>query len=168
MKSESPSEHYETSSVERKGQVVHLFKQVSKRGLERLEDRKEWQQRVYKNVPDDSQSLIEFHSLCNFVFKRDGMSCQSCFKTRYKLSFEQLYLTAHHIISREEGGTNDMDNLITLCNKCHDLIEESSLKTREEIYGFCSGDKRHWSRDENIGLSWQQWVYGGRRKPRHM
>jgi hypothetical protein len=104
--------------------------------------------------------------LCNFVFKRDGLSCQSCFKTRYKLTQANAFLTAHHILPREDGGKNDMDNLMTLCNKCHDIIEELKLRTKEEIYGHLSGDKRHWSRDENIGVHWTQWVYGGRRKPK--
>lgn len=165
MKSESQSEHYETSSIIRDGQVVHLYKQVSKRGLEKFKARNQWKERVYRKGRKDKDALIEFHSLCNFVFRRDGLACQSCFLTRYKLSMQKLNLTAHHILPRDEGGTNDMENLITLCNKCHDSIEETKLRTREEIYGFLSPDKRHWTHTENIGVRWQEWVYGGKKKP---
>lgn len=40
--------------------------------------------------------------------------------------------TLHHIIPRAENGKNDIDNLIGLCNKCHDIAEDEQLN-REEI-----------------------------------
>lgn len=29
-------------------------------------------------------------------------------------------ITCHHLIYRSQGGTNDLNNVITLCNSCHD------------------------------------------------
>ena len=40
--------------------------------------------------------------------------------------------TLHHIIPRAENGKNDIDNLIGLCNECHNVAEDEQLN-REEI-----------------------------------
>lgn len=37
--------------------------------------------------------------------------CMNCHQTEF--------LGAHHIIFRSEGGDDNMDNLITLCQNCH-------------------------------------------------
>lgn len=48
-------------------------------------------------------------------------------------------LGAHHIIPRDENGSNSLDNLICLCNTCHDWVEERLyledyiLKNRDAI-----------------------------------
>ena len=41
------------------------------------------------------------------------------------------YLSAHHIIPRHKGGSNDERNLITLCKHCHDIAEEKELSFRQ-------------------------------------
>lgn len=46
------------------------------------------------------------------VLARDGGRCVKC-GTNTQL------LDVHHIISRSEGGTDELDNLITLCKRCH-------------------------------------------------
>jgi 5-methylcytosine-specific restriction endonuclease McrA len=55
------------------------------------------------------------------VILRDGRRCRRC-ETRHQL-------TAHHIRPREDGGSDDLSNLITLCENCHDWaeIETASL-----------------------------------------
>lgn len=45
------------------------------------------------------------------VFERDGRRCQNCGAAGR--------LEAHHITPISEGGTNDLDNLTTLCRSCH-------------------------------------------------
>ena len=50
------------------------------------------------------------------ILKRDGYVCRRCGGTDG--------LTAHHIKPRDDGGTDDPKNLITLCCSCHDIIEE--------------------------------------------
>jgi 5-methylcytosine-specific restriction enzyme A len=46
------------------------------------------------------------------VLRRDNYMCQ-----HYGKSEKRLYV--HHIIPKEHGGTNDLDNLTTLCIDCH-------------------------------------------------
>ena len=47
-----------------------------------------------------------------FVFARDEYTCQVC-KKKGKI------LHTHHIVYRNEGGTDRADNLITVCSDCH-------------------------------------------------
>jgi 5-methylcytosine-specific restriction endonuclease McrA len=47
------------------------------------------------------------------VLKRDQYSCRMCG------SVKESALHIHHILKRVEGGTDHMDNLITVCNRCH-------------------------------------------------
>jgi 5-methylcytosine-specific restriction endonuclease McrA len=37
------------------------------------------------------------------------------------------FLEIHHIAALNRGGTNDPDNLVTLCAACHRLLHESAL-----------------------------------------
>jgi 5-methylcytosine-specific restriction endonuclease McrA len=52
------------------------------------------------------------------VLARDGHHCRTagCGSARF--------LDVHHIKTRADGGSNDPDNLITLCAACHRLIHE--------------------------------------------
>jgi hypothetical protein len=56
------------------------------------------------------------------VLDRDGHRCQApaCRHTRF--------LEVHHIKSRKTGGTNRVENLITLCSACHKLVHEMGEK----------------------------------------
>lgn len=45
------------------------------------------------------------------VFRRDGYKCQDC--------GSNLRLIAHHLCLRKKGGTDSIENLITLCDSCH-------------------------------------------------
>jgi len=52
------------------------------------------------------------------VLARDRHQCRrkGCNHTRF--------LEIHHIVSRSAGGTNDPENLVTLCTACHKLLHE--------------------------------------------
>ena len=69
-------------------------------------------------------------------------------------------LEVHHIIPKSRGGTNDKNNLIKICSKCHGLvhnvdfvnergglIKESILKTEKEL------------NDSNIWLNKNEHIY---------
>ena len=58
------------------------------------------------------------------VYKRDGYRCRACGKGREKVH----KLNAHHIILLRLSKTNDIRNLITLCDKCHIELEQKALK----------------------------------------
>ena len=55
------------------------------------------------------------------VLKRDQHRCQApgCTNTRF--------LEIHHIKPLQNGGTNDLENLVTLCSSCHRLRHRDSI-----------------------------------------
>lgn len=57
-----------------------------------------------------------FWNTREYVLHRDGHKCQN---KDCKNKSEQKVLQVHHIVFREQGGTDAPSNLITLCNKCH-------------------------------------------------
>jgi len=61
------------------------------------------------------------------VLVRDRHRCRrkGCNHTRF--------LEIHHIIPRSEGGTNDPENLVTLCSGCHELWHVLEQRNREGI-----------------------------------
>ena len=61
---------------------------------------------IYKEVM--YQSRIRGH-----VLERDKYTCQLCQATA------PTKLHIHHILKRAEGGSDHLDNLLTVCPKCH-------------------------------------------------
>jgi len=51
------------------------------------------------------------------ALKRDNYKCVKCGST------EDLHV--HHIIELSQNGTNELDNLLTLCPKCHAKAHEN-------------------------------------------
>jgi len=58
------------------------------------------------------------------VYKRDGYRCRACGRPRIK----GHKLNCHHIILLRVSQTNDVRNLITLCDECHIELEQKGLK----------------------------------------
>ena len=54
------------------------------------------------------------------VLHRDGYTCQCCGKKNCRLE-------VHHIIFRSNGGTDDEENLITLCEDCHKGVHAGTV-----------------------------------------
>lgn len=57
------------------------------------------------------------------VLNRDGYKCQIC-KGKHKDS----KLEVHHIIYRSQGGSDEAENLITLCHTCHKALHAGIIK----------------------------------------
>ena len=55
-----------------------------------------------------------------FVLNRDKYTCQHC-KTK------QGTLEVHHIVFRNNGGSDEPDNLITLCRHCHRELHSGKI-----------------------------------------
>lgn len=53
----------------------------------------------------------EFDRVRGDVLERDCYECQECGR--------KSWLEVHHKTKRSDGGSNEMDNLITLCIECH-------------------------------------------------
>jgi 5-methylcytosine-specific restriction endonuclease McrA len=53
------------------------------------------------------------------VFERDGFRCQECGYQAHDSKDRKLHVD--HIVPVSMGGTNEMDNLQTLCDKCNGM-----------------------------------------------
>ena len=54
------------------------------------------------------------------VLHRDNYTCQCCGKRNCRLE-------VHHIVFRSNGGTDDEENLITLCEDCHKGVHAGTV-----------------------------------------
>ena len=54
------------------------------------------------------------------VLHRDNYTCQYCGKKNCRLE-------VHHVKFRSNGGTDDEENLITLCKECHDGVHAGTV-----------------------------------------
>ena len=54
------------------------------------------------------------------ILHRDNYTCQRCGKKNCRLE-------VHHIKFRRNGGTDDEENLITLCKECHDGVHTGTI-----------------------------------------
>lgn len=64
------------------------------------------------------------------VLERDRFSCCQCnwnHETRNKADTVRNLLELHHIEHHAKGGLNVLDNLITLCNVCHDDVHRGNI-----------------------------------------
>lgn len=112
-----------------------------------------WKRKVYhlpirQKVRQDSAHWLV---LRRKVFKRDKFQCQRCKKF---FGEDGLQLQAHHIIPRPKGKTVP-NNLVSLCNSCHDFVE---------LNGF-DFDMATEIKIEAKNRDWHKWVYGGYSKP---
>jgi hypothetical protein len=58
-----------------------------------------------------------------YVYQRDNFMCRACGKGIPEVK----KLNAHHILLLRVSQTNDIRNLITLCDECHKIIETKAL-----------------------------------------
>lgn len=64
-----------------------------------------------------------FENTKAMVLNRDGYKCQHC-KGKHKDS----KLEVHHIIFRSRSGSDEAENLITLCHTCHRALHDGKIK----------------------------------------
>jgi hypothetical protein len=61
----------------------------------------------------------QWRHLARATKRRDSFQCQTC-ADRHGDPYCVLH--AHHIIPRAQFGSDDLDNLITLCDLCHAVV----------------------------------------------
>ena len=66
--------------------------------------------------------LKDFYNVKQYVLSRDGYKCQSGQKTSHS-----RILHVHHKQFRSQGGSDAPDNLVTLCETCHDGLHAGSF-----------------------------------------
>ena len=59
------------------------------------------------------------------VLHRDNYTCQCCGKKNCRLE-------VHHIKFKSNGGTDDEENLITLCKECHDGVHTGTVELNKK------------------------------------
>lgn len=64
------------------------------------------------SYPAKERDKVRFLAL-----QRDNYTCQQCHEIRGQNSRTRLHV--HHVVSKGLGGTDELDNLITLCSQCH-------------------------------------------------
>lgn len=82
-----------------------------------------WRGGTTENYPYQKE---EWKKLIVMVWKRDSFKCQRCFVQLARGIVPQT----HHIEPRRLGGSDSMENLITLCKSCHAKIEWEILSLR--------------------------------------
>jgi hypothetical protein len=82
---------------------------------------------IYRYDPDTAKrrELYEFlPKVKEEIFKRDGYKCVVCRRGRE----DGVELCADHILSKDKGGTNTIDNGQTLCTE-HNLLKKNYSQT---------------------------------------
>lgn len=106
------------------------------------------------------------------VFKRDGFTCQYCGRKT-----PDVVLEADHIIPVSEGGTDDIENLVTACFDCNrgkgarllddrapvpDLVEQTEfIREREaQLRQFHAAKAEQTdARDARFSAVWNYWFH---------
>ena len=76
----------------------------------------------YRHWGYQQGTLYGFANTRAFILARDGYKCQCC-KGKHKDSL----LEVHHIVFRCNGGSDNPDNLITLCHTCHKGVHDGTI-----------------------------------------
>ena len=130
----------------------------------------DWQEHVYRaSQHDDFFESDEWFFLRLQTFKRDNYTCLRCDK-----KFSTTKLNAHHLTPRDQGGGDAINNLITLCEPCHDFVEVNNLANKAQISGSMevsvleSEEPKYKPpmRETFERPEWHQYVYGGRKRRR--
>jgi len=71
-----------------------------------------------------------------YVLNRDNYTCQHC-----KVKLKNSRLHVHHIIFKSNGGSDEQENLITLCKTCHDKLHNGEITLKKN--GKTKGQLKH-------------------------
>ena len=75
--------------------------------------------------------LKGFENVREYVLYRDNHTCQCC-----KGKSKDFRLNIHHIKHKSNSGSNKQDNLITLCETCHNLYHKGLIDIKFKIPKF--------------------------------
>lgn len=90
--------------------------------------------------------LYGYDNIKAYILIRDKYTCQCC-KTK------KGTLHVHHIIYRSKGGSDEIENLITLCETCHKKLHKGELKMFEtKLRGTRKGTLKHATQMNSIRI----------------
>lgn len=72
---------------------------------------------------------------------RDNRSCQNCGRTNTELH-------VHHIVPLKDGGSNNPENLATLCKECHNAIHHTDKKAPQRNQTYSSESRASQARGQ--------------------
>ncbi|MFX1285116.1 MAG: HNH endonuclease [Promethearchaeota archaeon] len=91
----------------------------------------------------------EFENIKAYVLHRDKYTCWQC-----KGKSKDRRLCCHHIIYRKDDGSNEPENLITMCQTCHKTLHNSPKviqdKVRNKLHGKRKKQLNHATQMNNI------------------
>jgi len=79
-----------------------------------------------------------------YVLTRDEHTCQQC-----KGKSKEKRLEVHHIVYRRNNGSDEEENLITLCKTCHDGVHEGIIQLKG---GKIKGQLKHATQMNSIRI----------------
>ena len=88
-------------------------KEKSRKEVERKEKQERFQSEQIELAEDYYKRVLYFSKIRTMVLERDKYTCQVC----ESVGTSKFHI--HHIHKRNEDGTDCLDNLITVCPKCH-------------------------------------------------
>lgn len=68
-------------------------------------------------------TLYGYGNIRAYILQRDSYKCKQC-------NTKKGVMEVHHIIFRSEGGSDDPENLITLCHNCHSALHDGKIKLK--------------------------------------
>ena len=92
-------------------------------------DQKEWKQTHYGMTHKKwNKWNREYRKVRPLVLERDNNTCQVCKGKSDKLFKKKFQIVVHHITKVIDGGSNELNNLVTLCQLCNIAIDHGILK----------------------------------------
>lgn len=83
------------------------------------------------------------------VYERDGGCCIFCGK---------IGLPEAHVIARSHGGLGCPENIITICRKCHEKLDNSTERKMMQFYAinYLKGFYPGWKKEDFIFDKWRK------------
>ncbi len=85
----------------------------------------------YKYRPDNRYPKY-WNKLRFKIFYMDKFKCQLCGRKTIPHSKTDRMTTCHHIKPVGLGGEHSIENLVTLCQRCHRFIHEDYIRKKED------------------------------------
>jgi 5-methylcytosine-specific restriction endonuclease McrA len=108
--------------------------------------------------------MKDFYNVKQYILHRDNYKCQNTTKVNNQPIIHSKKLHVHHIMFKSNGGTDSPENLITLCETCHDNLhqglfnlakkgKQSKTKHATEIGMVKSQLKKQWINNSSNTIS---------------
>ena len=84
----------------------------------------------------------EYSKVRPLILERDNNTCQICKGKSDKLFKKKFQIIVHHITKVKDGGTNEPNNLVTLCQLCNIAIDHGIHKMGTSQFGYHPTEKK--------------------------